>query len=49
MAVAKLYPDPEKGGRGKKNPSLNEAFVAAGGRHVAIHKQRSHLLRLGRI
>jgi hypothetical protein len=26
MAVAKIYPEPEKGGRGKKNPLLNEEF-----------------------
>ena len=30
MAVAKLYPEPEKGGRGKKNPSPNEGFIAGG-------------------
>jgi hypothetical protein len=28
MAVAKLYPEPEKGGRGKKNSSFSEEFSA---------------------
>ena len=26
MAVAKLFPDPEKGGRGKKNPFPGKEF-----------------------
>jgi hypothetical protein len=30
MAVAKLYPEPEKGGRGKKNSGKNPEFVDAG-------------------
>jgi ParB-like nuclease domain len=29
MAVAKLFPDPEKGGRGKKNSVFNTGFLSA--------------------
>jgi vacuolar-type H+-ATPase subunit I/STV1 len=32
MAVAKLYPEPEKGGRGKKNSSEKEGFSVSAGK-----------------